>query len=423
MSRKYRATCDDQCTQFAQHPTGMKLFRGPTIEARLETRADTTGFDYLRLGLAVMVLVFHGYGLCYGHDYAVKLLSGPGRALFCLIVPMFFALSGFLVCGSLSRRGSLTTFAVYRFLRLSPAFIAVVCLTALVLGPCFSYLALTDYFAQRQLRAYFLNLIGLLQLRLPGTFAENPEPSVVNLSIWTLVYEWECYVIIFLLAVFRFVNYRVLLALLIGVGCLILQAKFLYYGNAAYAWGNTAPVHTLPLFFFAGGLGFLWKERIVLKGSLAVISAAASYALLSFPDTQCLAPSPVAYAALWVGLCSPRKIPVLMGGDFSYGLYLCAFPIQQAVVALSPGLRVWWFNVSVSLPLSFGYAAFSWYCIEQPVLRRRKSVARTMEVFVDRTVAALGFRGSAAHRFAAATCRRQKLTKAGGLTARHTDAS
>jgi peptidoglycan/LPS O-acetylase OafA/YrhL len=67
-----------------------------TLADRLTvTKGRPSGFDYMRLLLALSVIAWHSLLISYGTD------EGPWRPvlgpLALLIVPMFFALSGFLV--------------------------------------------------------------------------------------------------------------------------------------------------------------------------------------------------------------------------------------------------------------------------------------------------------------------------------------
>src|ERR1017187_6632817 len=60
-----------------------------------------SGFDYMRLSLALSVVLWHTVEISYGRvaeDYA---WNSPWRMLLGLILPMFFSLSAFLVAGSL----------------------------------------------------------------------------------------------------------------------------------------------------------------------------------------------------------------------------------------------------------------------------------------------------------------------------------
>jgi peptidoglycan/LPS O-acetylase OafA/YrhL len=54
-------------------------------------------------------------------------------------------------------------------------------------------------------------------------------------------------------------------------------------------------------------------------------------------------------------------------GDYSYGLYVYAFPVQQTIIARVPGLTsVELFAVSFAATLAL--AAVSWHALERPAL-------------------------------------------------------
>ena len=57
-------------------------------------------------------------------------------------------------------------------------------------------------------------------------------------------------------------------------------------------------------------------------------------------------------------------------GDYSYGLYIYAFPIQQLIVLLNPDINFSAMLVS-STVLSFVFAALSWHFVEQPIIKNR----------------------------------------------------
>ncbi len=61
------------------------------------------GFDLLRIALAMVLVFWHSFPLSYGLSANNDGWTGPVRPLIFFIVPSFFALSGFLVAGSLQR--------------------------------------------------------------------------------------------------------------------------------------------------------------------------------------------------------------------------------------------------------------------------------------------------------------------------------
>jgi peptidoglycan/LPS O-acetylase OafA/YrhL len=171
-----------------------------TISDRVRVTGFSSGFDYLRLTLAVAVLVWHTFPILHDVPVARDFFTSPWGVLPRIILPMFFALSGFLVAASLERN-SLPIFLAYRAIRIVPALAMEVGLSALILGPLMTTLPLSEYFSQRQVYGYFLNAIGFIRYLLPGVFENNPWPRFVNGSLWTVPFELECYIALAMLAV------------------------------------------------------------------------------------------------------------------------------------------------------------------------------------------------------------------------------
>ena len=87
----------------------------------------------------------------------------------------------------------------------------------------------------------------------------------------------------------------------------------------------------------------------------------------------------VTYATVYFGLMNFPKIPVISTGDYSYGLYLYGFPIQQTFIWMFPNYRIWWLNIIVAVPVGLLFAMFSWHAIEKRVLSRRKAATALVE--------------------------------------------
>ena len=95
--------------------------RPKSIQDCLEGEDRPSGFDYARVILALMIMADHSVIVCLGEDVQRSLFTGVLRPLMAIVVPMFFALSGFLVAGSLVRSRSLVTFVGLRALNCTGA--------------------------------------------------------------------------------------------------------------------------------------------------------------------------------------------------------------------------------------------------------------------------------------------------------------
>lgn len=150
-----------------------------SIDAKLKTHDyRTTGFDYLRLSLAIGVIFWHGSVVVYGHDFDRDLGASWVGTIFKMILPIFFALSGFLVAGSLIRTKSLVEYASFRVLRIFPALAVEVLLSAFILGALITTLPLEEYYFSGQFIRYLGNIVGIIYVYLPSVFREYPKHCV-----------------------------------------------------------------------------------------------------------------------------------------------------------------------------------------------------------------------------------------------------
>lgn len=345
----------------------------PSLAARLkDTDGRPAGFDYLRLILSVGVIATHSSLIAYGYDQTTTWTSSVVGWVSSLIVPMFFSLSGFLVAGSLERTDSLFKFLGLRVFRIMPALSVEVLVSALLLGPIFTSLSLSDYFRDPLFHHYFLNVVGHIQYLLPHVFDKNPLP-LVNGQLWTVPYELACYILLWFLAIFGIYRNKHWLLIFIVAFYLFQVGNTIFRPNLNYRGAGGV---TTVMMFSAGLLLYRYRERIVWSGWLALLCAAVSLASILIPNGIRFSALPAAYFTVYLGLLNPPRQRILLSGDYSYGLYLYGFPIQQAVVAALPNLREWYWNILISLPIAAAIAVFSWWTIERPILRSRQTLDR-----------------------------------------------
>lgn len=369
----------------ATAPGGPRATIGPWSGSQLDPRANS--LNLIRLVLASMVLFAHGF-------YISGAGVGPhidGENLGGWAVFGFFALSGYLITAS-RWSNSLGTYLVHRIARIFPAFLVCLVLMVVVVAPI-GYLhthgSLAGYLTTGPTTpANFVFSNSLLKINsyeIAGTPAGVPYPGAWNGSLWSLYYEFLCYLVVGALAVVGWVR-RTPWAL--GAAWLVATAGFAAWGRVVGPLvGGNEDLHLLlkllPL-FLAGGLVHRLRGRLPLHWSGAVLAATlvvvAVWALDGW-GAQLTAPA-IAYVLLWVGsvVPSPRLVH---RHDISYGVYIYAFPVQQLLVLTGiHTVNLALYDV-VALACTVPLATASWLLIERPVMRRArrpKDVAPRLEV-------------------------------------------
>lgn len=327
-----------------------------------ESRANS--FDGLRLAGAAAVLVGHSFDLTGRPEPAV----GP-NALGTLGVLMFFGISGFLITQSWLREPSVVLYFVKRGLRILPALVVAIVLTACVIGPLVSTLSPKAYFWSADTWKYVLtNIVLATHFTLPGVFAHNPYPDTVNGSIWTLPHEAHAYVIIAGLGMTGLLGRRVLAS-----GALVaLVALATRFPSGVHGIGNP---HFLTA-FGAGALLYLWRDKVTWRAyiaatltALAVVVARSNVAGLTM---DLVLPYDVVYVAYRLPNIGAR---LTAKRDLSYGLYVWAFPVEQLVAHWWTHVT-WWQMVLSSTPAVLVLALASWHVVEHPALRLKRRLER-----------------------------------------------
>ena len=297
--------------------------------------------------------------------------EGPRRPLQVCLVPMFFAVSGFLVAGSALRLRRTATFLAFRAFRIFPALLVEVTLSALVLGPALTLLPLKDYFADGQFYRYFGNILGFVTFTLPGVFTHNHWPDTVNANLWTLPSEFDCYFMTALLMLSGLIYNKKIFTVLFALATLAFIPLNLFT-NFGVTETTMAPV-VIDYYFFVGFLFYHYRDQITFSRIGFAAACVLAYGLLMFHHTEFLAPVFVTYIILFVGMTRFPPLPLLKTGDYSYGIYLYGFPITQALVAVFPGLQGHgWPTLLIAAAITCLFAAFSWHVIEKHALAQRK---------------------------------------------------
>lgn len=341
-------------------------------------------FTLLRFVAAGLVIVSHGIELptaVRSRDWAHQV---TGFTLSWYAVGAFFIISGYLVLGSWDRQPSLLAFARNRFLRIWPGLLVMLLVTVPVLGLLFSTLPPQRFFTHLQTVGYFLGALSVVRVQyfLPGVFEANPLPAV-NGSLWTLRFEVLCYAVLGILGAaglargkLRSILLATLLLALVVIGTIIGSSAF-----RGSTHGMLYELSRLGLCFALGAAFREFRDRIPLHvlgiAVLGCLAALATGTALYMP-LACIA---LAYTVFWVAFVpdTPALRRVRDWPDYSYGLYIWAFPIQQVIVAYEPLRGQPAVIILLSFLMTLPFAALSWHMVEKPALRLKSSTApRTM---------------------------------------------
>jgi peptidoglycan/LPS O-acetylase OafA/YrhL len=298
-------------------------------------------FNLIRILAALAVLVTHSFALT---GQAEPLREQFGMTLGSIAVDIFFIASGFLVTASLLNRQSAIDFFWARVLRIYPALLITLLLTILVLGPLFTTLPLSAYFHDSKVYTYLIKgvvLLGGLSYTLPGVFADNPYKDAVNGSLWTMPYEVRMYAMLAVawlilrpLKASRARNFQLATLLAFATSGIVVLVE---HGTD----GKAGQFERLFFMFFTGAAFYTLRSRIVMSGKIfwpclaALCAAAVAGKQVFFVAYIASLAYLLFYLAYRPGGAIRRYNLV---GDYSYGTYIYAFPIQQMVAALMPGV-------------------------------------------------------------------------------------
>lgn len=215
-----------------------------------------------------------------------------------------------------------------------------------------------------------------------GVFTTNPYPQAVNGSLWTIPYEFFFYVILsasfFLRKQKQFLLGIFVTAYILAVGLFILVEPALHHYSIPFWHLEGQHLAELGAFFLSGTVWALFPlptiaTRQKLAGTAAILMIVCWY-FGGYRVTQFLLLPVVVISFGTLSTSLLNRIGKY--GDFSYGIYLWGFFIQQLLMHL--------FHLSLlplmifSILLTFLCGILSWHFVEKRALRyklRQKAVA------------------------------------------------
>lgn len=362
----------------------------------------TNNFDFIRLLAASMVVFSHSFYLLSTQARPLEkseplvFLTGDQMTFGRLGVWIFFAISGYLITQSLLRSSNYATYFTKRSLRIFPALVVDIVIAAFIWGPIVTTLTLTEYFSSYGTYRYLLNVnLYRIVYELPGVFTSNPLPNYVNGSLWTLPYEFTCYMGIVALHFLFILRNRYVYAAFYFLGLIawafVCQSK--YYTFVVPILSLPVQYFSLSIYFGTGALFFLFRDKIPLRFSWSIVALAiwclAFYLNMGVAFSYFCLP----YITFWFVFEPKIKLHgVARLGDFSYGLYIYSWTVQQTIVHFLGAEIPWILMCALSFLFTIPLAMFSWFAIEKKALRikdmlfKKEEVPQKPEVFAATAV-------------------------------------
>jgi peptidoglycan/LPS O-acetylase OafA/YrhL len=336
-------------------------------------RAEANNLTLVRLVLASAVIYTHCYWLLSGRTGEDDLSFLMGAPVSAYAVDGFFFLSGFLVYASLQRSAGVADFLLARLVRLWPALALSVGITVLA-GYTFT-VDRADYFSGATVK-FLANNLSLIApaYNLTGVLCDG-GPCTINGSLWTLPWEARCYLLLGGLALLGLAREKMMVRLVLPVtligailwdfaamrdaaGGLIGRDALYYPDMADRLW---------PLFAL-GAAAHIFREKIRLSwmalGLLFIINLLAHQAGIGLHVRAVF----VGYALLCFGFLTARWRAVSgRWHDYSYGMYIYAFPVM---IALGEW-REWGSHLTLAVVTALAtlpFAILSWHLVERPAL-------------------------------------------------------
>lgn len=347
----------------------------------------------IRLAFAASIIVLHATVLGGYMSEMPTLIFQDSLGTYALAG--FFVISGYMITASRLSSRSFHDYLWRRLVRLYPAWIASFALVAVVLGPLSLVLqsrAVSGYDWSSAMGYVYKNLIFILkQVNVEGTIQNVPYPNVWNFSAWTVFYEFTLWMgigVLVLIAPKRllkpaiiagfvvFTVFKVVDKVVVGPS----QSSTNNTGRPGATiepglWTMIEPLARLGIFFLAGALLYMYRDKVKLSRLALWICVAVSAVLAVVGYFHVFAALPWGYVIMYAGT-SKRFARVNYPNDYSYGTYIYAYPITQiwAVVNLDHPMPFWLFAtlcVVTTAPIAWA----SWHVLEKPAMSLKRLTA------------------------------------------------
>lgn len=331
------------------------------------SQGRNNNLDIIRFVAAILVIFSHSFPIAGGGVADPLSLWTNGQLAFGgVAVSVFFFYGGFLICKSMFRLKTFRKYFRARAMRIFPSLFAVCGVMAFIAGPVLTELEMPEYFKDAGTYRYMLNGILVLQHDLPGVFLYNVYGRTVNGSLWTLPVEFLCYCMCYIMYRLKWLKQEKMgwVTVLFIVGCIGIRILSVWVPILS------AVIRPVGL-FYAGMVCFLYRERIRMSRRLFYVAALGLVVSLMggiFNYTMFIL---LPYVLLYIGYATEYKLSgFARHGEISYGIYLCAWPVQQVICQLWGGRMVPYVNFFLSVPITIILGVLLCKWLEEPLTKR-----------------------------------------------------
>jgi peptidoglycan/LPS O-acetylase OafA/YrhL len=335
-------------------------------------RGRDNNFNLIRFLAATSVIWTHAFGIQgeVGHEPLNEVFGISAGEIG---VNVFFVLSGYLVSKSWTGK-SWQEFAWARCMRIFPALWVSTIVLVFLVAAWFTSEPALQFLTSRSTASFVARNVTIIfgsREDLPGAFW-NIYPNI-NQPLWTLPYELHMYIVLAIVGATLGLRPRWVASLtMLGIAMIALEQL----SGQRITW--LVDNGRFLCFFFSGSLVYVLRERIVLSWSVTVTCVAVvAVSLLSksFAVREAALAPALVYLLLWCAYV-PSGVLRLWNrlGDYSYGMYIFAFPVQVAL--FSAGLRGVWANFLITMLIALVIAACSWHFLESRALKIKLPLAR-----------------------------------------------
>jgi peptidoglycan/LPS O-acetylase OafA/YrhL len=241
-------------------------------------------------------------------------------------------------------------------------------LTVVVLGALLTSLPLLDYFSHPTTRGYFSNIALYITFHLPGVFETNRYANAVNGSLWSLPAEFSMYLALAVLGLLRvpragWVAVAVGLMLASRLWAMKSPDMLVFYRTDLRLVVNCGVYFWVGAVYYRFGLQRIFSITTIFAAIIVWLCLSRWIELFAIASWVFLP-----FLSLAFGLASNSWLSRLAKYDYSYGIYIYAFPIEQTVAKLWPNMPLGPY-LALSCSATLALAALSWHWIERPALR------------------------------------------------------